>query len=332
MRMINKSCIKESRKKIPIILLGFIALVSCSKRPANVLSEDKMVDLMADMAIAESYVSQQPGTSGQERVEMGERVLEIHGVKPETLDTTLAWYGRNLDEYTQLFERVDKEINKRRLKYSDIPVENLADANNLWPFSKHLLVSELSGGNSFVFSIPSPVMGLGDIVRLSFTMANPTSLKGILGVEYDDGTGESILTTYSGKSRFEIDLQSDTAKAVARLYGILDFKEIEKLPVYIDSVSITLQPIDSTTYRQKMRSQKHYDLLRPRKIEVVKKDTIASDTIPLSDSLRINDSIPALDTQLEAPSPNGHTINERAKDRAPIPMRGKEPQRNVMPK
>ena len=255
-------------------------LVSCGDRPSYVLGEDKMVSLMADMEIAEAYSNQQTGgRTTKQKIELGRSVLAAHGVTPEELDTTLAWYGRNLDEYSKLFEKVDKEILKRKERYveKDFDTEKLAD--NIWPYSNHLILSPLSGQDALVISLGEPPVNGGEKLNLSFSLPNRTNMKGLLGVDYSDGTSESINSVFNGKAKVEMNLQIDTAKTVSRMFGVFSVKDKKDLPLYIDSLKITTLPFDTIEYRQKKRTQKNYGILlpKPRTIEI--KDSILQDSI-----------------------------------------------------
>lgn len=287
-------------KWAPVAMLVMILLgVSCNKRPAKVLTEDKMVKLMVDMEIAEAYAAQN-SVSGEEKLEMGQRVMASHGVSKEELDSTLAWYGRNLDQYTALFEKVDKEINRRRIKYSDNPNEANITLANLWPYSPHQIISPLSGSDAMVFSLQNPKIKKGEVVNFSFVAANKWSGKGVLGVEYADGSGETVVNNFSSKSKVEIALQSDTAKTISRLYGYTLFKDLGSKPLFIDSISITLQPIDSTDYVSNKRNQRSYGAYYQRKPAMKKEepDTVATDSVTVDSAVLspnpavINDSMP----------------------------------------
>lgn len=244
-----------------LALLIVLSFASCSDRPSNVLSENKMVHLMADMEIAEAY-SQQMAISNDERMVLGRSVMASYGVTEEQLDTTLAWYGRNIDKYTELFDKVDKEINKKKEKYSEQPLENVANYVNLWPYSKHLMLMAQSDAEALVFSFPDPGMESGEMVKMTFALPVAIPGKGVLGVEYEDGSGEIMTSTFNTQRHVEMSLQSDTLKPVSRLYGSVMFKERENYPVYIDSISLILQPLDSVAYSQKQRTQKPYGALR----------------------------------------------------------------------
>lgn len=237
---------------------------ACSDRPSGVLKEDKMVKLLADMQLAEAYENNNPSPS-QEKLELGQQILEYNGISAEELDTTLAWYGRNIDEYSELFDKVDKEILKRKKKYTINPSSELKVSDNLWPYSTHLQISPLSGYESFMFSLPDPDIEKGEVVKLSFSLPNPANLKGTFGVEYSDGYGESSVSTFTNKRSVEIELQTDSSKKVSRLFGFMTLKDVNSLPLYIDSISIKTEELDTLSYRSKRRQQKEFGALRPRK-------------------------------------------------------------------
>lgn len=255
--------------------LVFLLLVSaCNNRPSYVLSENKMVNLMVDMQLAEAYVNNNPGGNTSEtKKELGREVLALHNVSPEELDTTLAWYGRNLDQYSELFEKVDKEILKRKGYYLGEDVMSISDSDNLWPYSEHLVLSPLSGSDNFIISLNDPAIEKGGVVSLSFFLPNTTSVKGVLGVEYSDGTSEATMSTTNGRSKVEFKVQTDSGKIVSRLYGVMNLKEKKDNPVYIDSIFVTTVPFDSLEYLHNKRTQKKYGAILPHIKPVAPKDS-----------------------------------------------------------
>lgn len=247
-------------KILPIFFIILVSgvIFSCSRRPSNVLSEKKMVNLLVDMELAESYVNTQGSSSFQARIDLGEKVLAAHGVSEESLDTTLAWYGRNMDEYSALYEKVDKELEKRRKKYTEIPGEIIKNSDNLWPYPDHLILSPMSGFDSFIFSFNNPGIEKGDKIDFSFFLPNSVGLKTTIGVEYEEGKGEAISSNLSSKKKIELEFQTDTLLTVARIFGVMQVKDLKSLPLYIDSISFKTEPFDSLTYRTKRRSIKSF--------------------------------------------------------------------------
>lgn len=243
-----------------LFIVGMMMLCCCNSRPRGVLSDDKMVSLMADMELAEAYNNYHTATP-QERIDLGKSVLKAHGVTEESLDTTLAWYGRNLDDYARLFDKVDKEISNRRKKYTINPEHKNKEEDNLWPYSRHLVLSSLSGYDALSFSFPRPDVEKGGVINLSFFLPNVTSLKGTFGVEYTDRHGEAVVASFTNQKKVEMALQTDSAREVARIFGIMQLKDQKSMPVYLDSIKIQTEEIDTLNYRSKRRLQKSFQTL-----------------------------------------------------------------------
>lgn len=303
--------IRLSRFFIPLCLLA--VMLSCSKRPSNVLSESKMVDLMVDMELAEAYSNNGSAMSSDDKMALGKQVMKAHGVSEETLDTTLAWYGRNLDAYAELFEKVDKEIMKRRKKYTEVPGMKQSETENLWTYGDHLIMSPLSGSDAFSFSLPNPDVKPGETLEFTFALANSVGMKGTLGVEYTDGHGEGLVSNISGKNSVNITLSTDTGRNVKRIFGTLQVKDKKNLPVYIDSLKLITQPFDSINYRNNKRNQKKFGpfVIKSKPKTVEKKDTITE--TPDSLSRNIPEPAPKSDSlkPIETPSPDNKKENDR---------------------
>lgn len=260
--------------------LFVIVITACGGRPSYVIDEDDLVNLMADMQLAEAYSSSGiQGMTPKERLDLGKAVLAAHGFTQEELDTTLAWYGRNVDEYTLLFEKVDQKINKKRqkIKKETGGDDVLKEEFDLWKWGHHGIVSPLGIADGWILSISEPDLEKGDRISWSLYLKDQVNLNGLLGVEYSDGSSAAVSSTYNRKNKVQIDFQTDTAKTVSRIYGSLTVKDRKDLPLYADSIKVIRQPFDSLEYRN-LRGQKHYGVMVPKKIELPK-DTIPADSI-----------------------------------------------------
>lgn len=232
--------------------------LSCSDRPKNALSEKEMVNLLVDMQLAEAYENTLNTSNSKSRLDLGKRVLEAHNISQESLDTTLAWYGRNVDDYAELYDKVDKEILKRKKKYTAVEdAQTVSD--DLWPYPEHLLFSSQSDDDTFSFIFPISDLEKGNSLHWNFYLPNSTGIKSILGVEYSDGRGEVIINN-SNKSINKIEFQTDTAKEVKRIFGSIHIKDSKAFPVYIDSIALETTPLDTLIYKNKKRNQKTYHI------------------------------------------------------------------------
>ncbi len=231
------------------MLVLVVSLTGCRHKPSNVLSESELVDLMVDMQLAEAYSEVTNGAHaiGEERWKNGAAVLKAHNVTAEQLDSTLSWYGRNIDDFNKLYDKVDKKLIAKRNKAlgSDAKVE---DKDDIWPYGKYMLFSPLSSSSSFAFSLPAPAVGKGESFELSMYMGQQKSPKLMLAVDYEDGTTDMTTRSYMREMLATIKLQSDTGKIIKRLYGVIRVPSRSDLPVRLDSISLHTYPYDSVFY------------------------------------------------------------------------------------
>lgn len=239
---------------LPMIFLMTL-LSACSKRPEGVLSEKQMVDIMADIQIAQAMSDTRYRNPGGEEVDyphLTEGILESHNVSREEMDSTLNWYGHNMDEYSRLFSKVDKELQKRVRRYAgshERIKKEVGDDQDLWPYSSHALLSSHSVSPALLLSIEKPMLNKGDMVvwklRINSTTASTTS---VLGAEYSDGTTGYIIRHNSGKRNIETEFQTDSSKTVKRLFGSFRPSREGELPLWVDSISIVKSALDSLEY------------------------------------------------------------------------------------
>ncbi len=289
--------------------------LGCDRRPKEVLSEKEMVSLMADMQLAEACLNSSAVSvhSGDGRLELGRSVLAAHGVTQEQLDTTLAWYGRNIDNYSELFEKVDKEIVARRkklMKGAETDFDE-TEAGNLWRYGSHSYLAALGNSDAWILSVDEPEMSSGDMLEWSLHLLNPIQLSGVLGVEYDDGSSEATTNMFIGRPKIEMRLQTDTGKNVKRIYGVLRAKESSDLPVHADSIRLRKLPFDSLEYR-KIRGQKRYGLPSRISKKNVEKDSLSLAGVDSSEA-KINGSATEVSSgergnKVKTPSKSGTPI------------------------
>lgn len=252
-------------------------LFGCSGKPRDVIPENRFVDLMADMQLAEAYADNNP--DGRDimtrRNELAKRVMSGYGVTQDEIDSTLLWYGKNIDKYSELYEKVDKRISEKRaaMEKDSKPMQEIS-GDDLWPYSRHGFITNLGANDGWILSIKHPDIQKGD--RLIWTMkpGNMTNnYNGVLGVEYEDGSSEAVNFSNSMSNILELALQTDTGKIVERIYGTILLKSKPDRPVFVDSIALRHTPYDSLEY-SRYRYQRKYGIMIPSKKE--KKDTVES--------------------------------------------------------
>ncbi|MBD5357102.1 MAG: DUF4296 domain-containing protein [Bacteroides sp.] len=273
-----------------VIILSALLFCGCSKRPKGVLSEKKMVSLIADLQLVESYsnVIGISNYSSDERGNLGRGVLTAHGVTQMELDSTLAWYGRNMDDYSELYVKVDKEISSRRNRLmKEEGQENVMNSGDmLWPYTTHGNLSKLGNSDGWILSIDAPELNRGDAIEWSMRVSESAQFSGVLGVEYEDGTSEAKMQTFSSKQKYVLRLQTDTGKLVKRIYGTMRLKDEKHKPVYSDSITLRRINFDSLEYARN-RGSRRYGVPAPIKPKFEKIDSM----LMLNDTMRSNNRV-----------------------------------------
>lgn len=294
-----------------MILLSGLLASGCKNRPKMVLNEKKMIELIADLKLAEAYASIQINGQNpvERREELSKSVLAAHNVTQEQFDSTLVWYGRNLDEYAEIYEKVDKRLLEKRKKLlkdgDETFVENEGD--NLWSFQLNGVLTTLGTSDGWIFSIPEPGLQKGD--RLEWRMhinSASTPMVGVLGVDYEDGTSEAVTTYFTNRPMIDLSFQTDTSKIVNRVYGTMRVKKQENMPLFADSISLRRLPFDSLEFN-KFRSQKRYgypirvtkeDRERKAITDSIRKDSLRNSNLKLSENIKDTTKITSEETHI----------------------------------
>lgn len=229
---------------------GVALLTGCVRRPDGVLSDSEMAKVVADLTLAEAYLKTSPDGRGsvETREEMINYIIDKHGLSREEFDTTMAWYGRNIDEYYELLDNVDKEIARRKTKM--VGGASQVETNDLWPYSRMTIVSPLGSTDGMSFSFPAGDLTPGQRLQLRMRLATQSRGNLLFGVEYDNGVKAYAFSTLRGK-KVDIQFQTDTAYAVTRIFGNMTLEETDGRPLWVDSIYLTTLPYDSLEYYRK---------------------------------------------------------------------------------
>lgn len=245
-----------AKKYLSTFVILLLLSAGCSKRPKEILSEDKLVAVMTDIEIAEAYERSGDANAylhGSNREMLGRGVLMHHGVTPEQMDSTLAWYGRNMEEYPKLYKKIDAELNRRQLKYARAAGEtaNEGSSADLWPYSRHYVLDDKSLTNGITVNIPANEIEPGARLTWKMTVDGADARILTLGVDYADGTSEIYRqNNRSFEKNVEVSLQTDSILEATRIFAIADF-EHSRPRVFIDSVQLTHLPFNREEYNKK---------------------------------------------------------------------------------
>ncbi|MBQ4819736.1 DUF4296 domain-containing protein [Aquimarina sp. MMG016] len=108
-------------KKI-IFFFTIIVFLSCQSvdkvsKPDNLISEDKMVEMLTEIAFIKASKSAYRKVLEQKKINPEAYILKKHGVDSLVFANSNAWYTSQLKDYQQIFARVKNNLEKEKLKY-----------------------------------------------------------------------------------------------------------------------------------------------------------------------------------------------------------------------
>ncbi len=230
-----------------------IVLSSCGNRPEGVLSDKETVDLLADMYLADAYISQNavefPTDSTKKALRQS--ILAAHGMEQADLDSTLSWYGRHFDEYVALYEKVEKRLDEKRRRYERTQDEHekRGDIKTLWSAPGVLRLAHNAASDGVYFSIDGAKIKKGERLIWNFRVVNPdASLQAFIAADYSDKYTYSMSRDVSTPGTSEIIFHTDSARRPTRVYGFIRLKNAASSAVWIDSVRLTTARLDPSHY------------------------------------------------------------------------------------
>lgn len=232
-----------------IFIFAIICIATaCNKRPEYVLSDSEMESLLTDLILADAYEQSAASRTLSDSVRMTftDAIMAQHGVDQQTLDSTFAWYSRNLDDYYRLYTRVDKRIAKMNKKVGGNVNDN-KDLNDIWQMPVRIQLSPLAYSDALVFEMPGESVGKGEKLEWYFRLSNDVRADATLGVDYTNGATAISRRELSGSRNVSLSLIVDTLLTPRRVFGLLRVNRRD-MPLWLDSIRLTKTPFDSTAY------------------------------------------------------------------------------------
>ncbi len=237
---------------ISIAILTLLLAVACSKTPRGVLSEKKMQAVYLDMQLAEAMIN--ADNKGYAEVEKKEALYQAvfrkHKITQAVYDSSLVWYGANLDVFVRVYDRVLKDIAQMQKDLGDIPADpgpvSNRDSVDIWNRRPSLLFEPGSPFNAVVFDIkpessylPGSIFVLDvDVWGIHAGMARYPEIK--IHAEHADTT-IVINDTIRQDGPHQTVLRSHATKRIRRVYGIIRMDNSDPYAygkIYLDSIRL----------------------------------------------------------------------------------------------
>jgi len=234
------------------IALGLISvLAACSKVPKEILSEKEMQNVLTDMMIADAMIGADYTTYANDTTKMAlyDAVFRKHNINQAKYDSSLVWYGRNLDIYMKVYDRVLLAVNKQIANLGDIQADATPatgrDSVNIWPRRATLVFSPKSvfNGTTFDLTPDSPYpSGSSFVLGLRVWGLTP-EIYNFPEVRISAEQQDTIITVENkimADGYYETVLNTLATRQVKRVYGYIrmDNSDSTYFKVYVDSLNL----------------------------------------------------------------------------------------------
>lgn len=242
---------RNKRRTYWFFLGAIILLMACSKVPDGILSEKEMQKVMTDMLLAEAMTGTdyKKFKDNETKEALYHSVFRKHGITQADYDSSLVWYGRNLDIYMKVYERVLTDLKKQITDLGDVqadaaPVSN-RDSVNIWPRRSFLALQPKSVFNGVTFDIkPESSYSSGSIFVLGTRVWGLNEKKTSRPeIRLSADQGDTIITV---NNRIEKDgyhetiLKTVPTKKVKHVYGYIRLNDMDTTyyRIYLDSLNL----------------------------------------------------------------------------------------------
>ena len=273
---------------ISLLLTIVMALVSCDRTPSGVMSVNKMADLIADLQLADAYIDSHISefNSDSSKQVIKQSVFKKHGITQQDYDSSLVWYAHNMEDYIKahdkaigkLKEQYDKldrggngeskeltiseggkaiheagvpqNVAKSRTKRLQKIGSAAGDTIDLWTGKRGYMLAQGAKRGFITFDVqPDADYKPGDRYQLAYFLTRGNNeFKVSMNVDYTDGATSQIARGTNSDGWVIIDVQSDTARHVRRIYGYVSYDIKRGQTAYVDSLMLLRSRMNKTNY------------------------------------------------------------------------------------
>ncbi|WP_106790906.1 DUF4296 domain-containing protein [Aquimarina sp. Aq78] len=111
-----------------IYTIAFLAFISCQSinkppKPESFIEEDRMVEILTDIAFVRSAKSSNRKTFEEENINPEAFILKKHGIDSIIFVENNTWYSGQIEKYEAIFVRVKANLDKEIAKYEKLKKE-----------------------------------------------------------------------------------------------------------------------------------------------------------------------------------------------------------------
>ena len=280
------SSMRNATLHISLSLIILLTLLSCGRTPRGVMSMNEMADLIVDLQLAEAYINSNSMDfeSDSSMQVIKQSIFKKHGITQADYDSSLVWYAHNMEDYNKAY---DKAIGKLKARYDKldkggtdrpeemmggpvgVPTHNTAPATpparkhmkrlntdinsdtvDLWQGERSYALMQGARRGFITFDImPDANKQPGDRYQLAYKLLRGgNAFKVSLNVDYTDGGTAQMTRGTNSDGWVSIDIQSDTARQVRRIYGYVSYDMKHGHMAYVDSLSLMRTRMNKSNY------------------------------------------------------------------------------------
>ncbi|MCM1452391.1 MAG: DUF4296 domain-containing protein [Clostridium sp.] len=254
-----------------LILASSIAVCGCSRVPKGIIPPEEMSELLADVHTAEAVATVSPRDHNNDSSKLALKiaVFERHGVTSEQFDSSLVWYAHNIGKYIEVYDDAIEILQERSQNVGTMLVQAsvsmAGDSVDVWPASKHLVLSSRLPSNRVGFDLPyDENWERGDMYsfRAKVVGGEGVALDWVFVADYDDKSVEMLETTGTSNVNGwnEMTFVTDSTKQLQRLRGYFAPKTEEKAAYWVDSISLLRKRLDPARYQMRYQLRVHHGL------------------------------------------------------------------------
>ena len=271
-----------------LLLTLLVALAACGRQPSGVMSVNEMADLIVDLKIAEAYIDNNISEfdTDSSKLVIKQSIFKKHGITQQDYDSSMVWYAHNMEDYNKAldkavgklkhrYDKLNKNNNSNSIdqeqtltaggavqgepthearpkpRFQDRRLTSFkGDTTDLWQGQRAYTLTQGSKRGFITFDLlPGNDSQRGDRYQLSYLLKRGNNeFKVCMSIDYTDGSTAQITRGTNSDGWVTVDLQSDTARQVRRIYGYVSYDMQRGHFAYVDSLSLVRSRLDKGNY------------------------------------------------------------------------------------
>ena len=133
---------------IGLIIATTVLSIACSRVPSNIIDAKTMESLLIDIHKAEAYMENNKYIANNRLAQdsVKNSIFTSHNVTAAEFDSSVVWYGSNLDIYIEVYDKVIKKLQEENntllalmnnQKDMFIGMTRSGDTVNIWNRNSH---------------------------------------------------------------------------------------------------------------------------------------------------------------------------------------------------